>query len=296
MNQDERRINAVSELLEEFGYDLFNDYNNFGLFSLLLTKKNKAFLFLEMYSVSLSSLISEVIAIKNMSSVSFIKFIYRFIYFTTKLLLFKIFIKNNSLIIVPSKLRKKYLEDVGYTNVVVVKNKPLEPIEASTKKNTIILSGNLRSLNAFDKFYNEFFDTVDLDVIGVNGSTKNFLLNNYPNVKINDYVENKDLIKKLSESKYALISYDGYSTNQILSASSKLFEIYNASCLPIINNNPGLLFECIDESTPFIVYDNQNDNFSIEASLNQYNKLVPEQKLFSDELKKLRCYLSEDSN
>jgi hypothetical protein len=120
MNQDEKRIIAVSELLEEFEYHLFNDYNNFSLFSFLSSNKNRAFLFLEMYSVSLLALISEIITIKHMRSVSLFKFIYRSFLFIKKLLVFKLFVRKNSLILVSSKLRKKYLEDVGYKKVVVV--------------------------------------------------------------------------------------------------------------------------------------------------------------------------------
>lgn len=294
MDQNEKRISLISVLLSENGYELYNDYNNYNLFSLLRAKNERAFLFLELYSVSISAYLSEINSRKKNLSNSTVKFYYRLFLSFYKLFIFKIFVKKNSLIIVPSKLRKKFLEGMGFSNIVVVKNKPVVPIETSKKRRKMLLSGNLRSLDRFKQFYDDCCESIHIDAIGVNESTKLFLNENYPDVSVQNRVENNVLLKELSESACAIVSYDGYSTNQILSASSKVFEIYNASCVVIINNNPGLVFECIEEEIPYIIYDGTNSALDLIPIIEKNNNEPVVQKLFLEELKKLKVHIKKN--
>lgn len=295
MNQNEKRILMVSQILEQFDYQLFSDYNSNGLVSLLFPKRKRAFYFLELYSLSCAALFSELNSMRKMGSASPLKLYYRYLYNIVKLVKFKTFVRKKSLIIVPSKLRKKYLQDIGYSNVVVIKNKPVETTDTTDtteKNNSLLLAGNLRSLKSFGEFYVNNCSSVKLNVIGVNSSTKSFLNKKFPDVEIQNTIENMKFLKIISSSKFALVSYDGYSTNQILSASSKLFEFFNSSCIPIINNNPGLINECIEESIPYIMYENFNDKISLADFYNKSQYLFSDKKIFSDEISNLKIYLT----
>ena len=296
MNQDEKRIMLLHDVLEEYDLKLFNDYCNFNLLDMFLTKKKKAFLFLELYSLSFSALITEVVVINNSKSILRYKRLYRILLFVLKLLVFKTVVSKFDLIIVNSKLRKKYLNDNGYKKVVVIKNKPLDYPHSDCKKDMIFLTGNLRSLDDILYFAKKNSVEHHLHAVGVNESTIKFVQKEFPLASVTGRVSNDVLMKKLSKAKFGFVSYDGYSTNQILSSSSKLYEMYNSNCIPIINNNPGLVLECYEESIPFI----NIDDFSFGSAKMLYEyydmncHLFSEKKLFSEEIQYLKNYLNKD--
>lgn len=291
MNQDEKRIESIAKLLNENGYELFNDYNKFGFISIICTSRKRAFWFLELYSISLSALLSESKMILNMRKISLIKRFYRVLYFLIKLFIFKIVVNKGTLIIVSSKLRKNYLESLGYRNLIVLKNKPIDVSESVEKNREVFLSGNLRSIDNFSNFIEENCSNYKIKVVGVDEGTQDYIQKYHPSVPVLGFVDNKKLMVLLSSSKYAVASYDGYSTNQILSSSSKLFEIFNSSCIPIINSNPGLIFECLEEDIPFIIYDDKKSFVDLDLFYKDHKNKFCRKKLFEEERLKLKEYL-----
>jgi len=246
--------------------------------------QKKFFLCLELYHISIGALWTELIETLTPFDP---RTWYRGMHMILRWLVIKARLSPRDSLIVSSNLRKEFLVMRGFQNqIYVVKNKPLSVAAGGHKVRKVVISGNHRGGEAM-RYCVQCLSEMgfEFEVFGVNSETKLVISEVLPDLKVGGKLSPTAAVRALSVASHALVIYSSKSHNQRLSASSKIFEIYNAGCMPIIATNTGLEAECLEEQIPFISID-ELSSITVEASA-----LNVDPKLFSHELGSFRAQL-----
>lgn len=210
------------------------------------------FHFLELYNISFRALVSEIFFRFRQAKITYsvvLVFFLDYGYLFARLVIFKLILRPSDLMIVSSELRKNFLENQNIRNrIVVVRNKPLADCsggEYSERSNNIVLVGNLNNRSDFlraQSFAKEHRLLIHCYCIG-RADIDWIRIQNFENVVLLPPVSYTEVSRILMRAKFALCTYTNESHNQLFSASSKLFEILYFGCVPIVSDNPGVLFE-----------------------------------------------------
>ena len=225
---------------------------------LLFSPRSKVvFHFLELYTFSFVAFFSELkfrVGLSLFRPLSLAKLLVSFSILFAKVMLFKLIIKNNSIIILSSELRKEFVEEIGFINrVIVLRNKPVysrdDIINVDTDKveriKRLVLTGNLNNRPQFLDLCRKL-ENIDIIIYcyGISNSDKRWVATQgFSNVAVLDSIPSHDVPHVLSTSSHAICLYSESSYNQRYSASSKIFEILFWGAIPIVNSNLGLLSE-----------------------------------------------------
>lgn len=287
MSPDYERARLIEGIIREVEGEVhfFTDFDSLWKLISSPAKRKKFFLCLELYHISLAALWTELLETLTIGD---LKTWYRGMLMFLRWLIIRVRLSPNDSLIVSSNLRKDFLVTRGFPNqIYVVKNKPLVLEGAhSRKRRRVVISGNHRGKEAMRDCVERLSAMgMDFEVFGVNSETKAVVNEVLPDLEVGGKLTPSDAVRALSIASHALVMYSSKSHNQRLSASSKIFEIYNAGCIPIIASNCGLHAECLEEQIPFVSLD-ELSSITVEASTSRVDP-----KLFSHELMSFRTQL-----
>ncbi len=262
------------------------------LLLLIFNKKKYVLHILELYSISLEACISEykhrwatipIISLKGLRS------ILGFVISLSKVSIFVAIANRSQYVIVSSSKRAEFLVKHGAQyRIEVLKNKPIykdEFIYWGEKQKVITVVGNMYSqYNDFMLVY-KFALQNDYKIIcyGLTNVDKLWLEKmNLSNVFILDRLDQAGVADALRVAQYSLCFYPNSTVNNILSASSKIFEILCFKVMPIITKNEGLIFELECMSAPYVLVGDLNDHAGYNPEL--LDRFDRSQLFFSYEL------------
>lgn len=256
---------------------------------------------LEIYLISFNFYIEEIFALSSISQkiLSSIKFL---IYWLPKIFLNKIIIsRSNSILILSSEERKNiylYNYNKRVKNVFVLRNKPVQ-INYEPYLNDIILKEFSNIISTKYLFLpGSINNIVDFNII-LNYSIKNkfnIILATSNNSILNKIIlSNRNIINigtvpnylihyLISNCSAGICLYRNNTTNQNLSASSKLFEFLYFNKLVIVSKNTGVLSELKNiQYNDYLIVDNLE-----VVPQNTISSIYNENMLFQNELISLR--------
>lgn len=266
------RHTAIQQIISSNNSILFGDSVSFyGLIYIALWSRGKFICHaLELYSISYRALISEYSArLRVIKGNPFVvmKALVGVIRGLTRVYLMRKVISRNKMLLVSSEPRKRYLEAEGLkTNIQVVKNKPIynkdEAKKERARDNTIVLIGSMYENTEDFKIISEYANRMNYK-IHCYGLTKGDIewvkKQKFQNVFFFGTVNYTLIPDLLRGAKFALCLYSSDTTNNQLSASSKIFEILYHGVVPIVSSNEGLISELIAIGASYIEVKNIND-------------------------------------
>jgi hypothetical protein len=284
-----------------FYTDNCNLFNHLKILLNSLYSKNSIIIYwnLEIYLLSYKYYLEEILSIPSVTKKikSSLKF---FIFWVPKIFINKIILSRfNTILILSSEERKKiFLNIYNQNSLYVLRNKPvsinfepylnlikLKEISNLISKRFLFLPGSINNFEDFNIIIN-FSKKYNLDIILATtqiNTLENILLKN-KNIKNIGSVPNYLIQFLISKCIAGICLYRNNTTNQKLSASSKLFEFLYFNKLVIVSRNIGVLSELkIIQYVNYIITDKLQENISDTS-----NNIKNENMLFNNELLSLK--------
>jgi hypothetical protein len=219
-----------------------------------------------------------------------VKSLFGFIYSLIKTSILIVIAHRSKFVIVSSSKRASYLKNNGARyKIKVLRNKPLydEVVDFDDKKkNIIVLVGNM--YGQYDEFLMAYNfaskNNYQIKCYGLTEEDRGWLIKmNFINVSICERLDQVGVANVLKTARYSLCFYPNSTINNLLSASSKIYEILYFKVMPIISYNEGLIFELESLAAPYVLVESL-DNYVQQGSSVRFDRF---HLLFSSELSAL---------